>query len=147
MPLPPNGVSEAQLLAAIEKVANALAARFASPRYPEEDVRQDVALMCLEALPRFDPARGYGLENFLYVHGRNSILNLLRRDFFRADERCAVCHDRALYGGPGHPPDGTICAKYERWAANNRRKCGVISPRHIDSIPEEDSGVSAASVA
>jgi hypothetical protein len=114
MELPPI-VSEQDFVAAVEKVASALAKRFACARHPEEDVRQEVALLCLEAVHRFDPARGYGLENFLYIHGRNRVLNILRRDVSRADARCAVCHDRALYGGPGHP-DGTICPGYTRWA-------------------------------
>src|SRR4029453_14967600 len=66
----PSGVSEESFLAAVEKVSAILAPKYAFGPHDQDDIRQTIFVLALEALPRFEQERG-GLEAFLYRHCAN----------------------------------------------------------------------------
>src|SRR5947208_703774 len=95
MHLPPNK-TEAQVVEAIEKAVGMLAPSFAFGIYDVEDIRQEARIFAIEALPRYDGVRP--LENFLYSHVKNRLINLRRDKFRRADAPCKACHSSYTSG-------------------------------------------------
>lgn len=84
------------------KIAEPLIYKIASQRkrnntfahYTDDDIEQEVWVMCLDALHRYDPSIG-PLENFLNNHVANRLKNLKRDKYFR----------------PGHCPVSSGAAK------------------------------------
>ncbi len=115
MKIPP-GHTEAEVVATLTRIADSVAHEFAFGSYTPDDIRQEAVAEGLEALPRYDPDRP--LENFLRVHIRNRLLNLIRKEFKRSDPPCRACHKghRCQYAGKG------VCDKYQAWAARNNAK-------------------------
>jgi len=66
----------------IERLATSRSANGAFAYYGRDDVSQEVWVMCLDAMERYDPAIG-PIENFLVRHVSNRIKNLKRDNYFR----------------------------------------------------------------
>lgn len=60
----------------IMKIADSLSGAFASTLLEKDDLRQEIFLFCVSALPKYDGR--VQLENFLRCHARNQILNVLK---------------------------------------------------------------------
>ncbi|HEY1190775.1 MAG TPA: hypothetical protein VGE74_24305 [Gemmata sp.] len=135
MSLPPT-VSEEQLLAAIAKVASVLSAKkLRLGIHDADDIGQIVAVLALEALPKYEPSKG-GLEGFLFRHCSNRILNMRRDELgLRSDPPCKVCYQHALGGGEGHP-DGSTCPVFARWWARRQRRTNLTHPHDLDRVAE-----------
>src|SRR5690348_1481836 len=105
----PPGMTEAEVLEAIEKAVNALASSFTFGIYDIDDIKQQGRLYALQALAteKYDPSRP--LPNFLYAHIRNRLINLKRDKLHRNDPPCKEC-------ASGEPcqPDGH-CKKFLEW--------------------------------
>src|SRR5689334_18161862 len=104
--------TESEVLDAIHRVSAILGPKFAFGPYDVADIRQEVAVMCLQALPRYRPEAG-NLEGFLYTHAKNRLKNLLRDKFRRNDPPCVQCHRADTEGGDSCQPDGALCPKYK----------------------------------
>src|SRR5437763_58309 len=101
----PHGLTEDVVLAAIDNAVNVLARSFRFGIYDVEDIKQEARIMGLEAVPRWDRKRP--LENFLYSHIRNRLINFKRNKFRRNDPPCPKCHQ-------GVPHEhGPLCEKNE----------------------------------
>jgi DNA-directed RNA polymerase specialized sigma24 family protein len=110
----PNGSSEAEVLATIEVVVRVLAPQFKIPGFGIDDIAQELRVMGMEALPRYDPRRP--LPNFLYSHMRKRIINFRRDHLTRTDSPCRQCRD-----GIQHEP-GPRCEAHKKWAVRQDRK-------------------------
>lgn len=55
-----------------------------------EDIEQEVWVLCLDALSRYNPKLGE-LENFLRNHVSNRLKNLKRDKYFRPDKNSVSC--------------------------------------------------------
>jgi len=66
----------------IEKIAKSRSSNGAFAYYCNDDIRQEVWCMCLEAMDRYDPKVG-PIENYLARHVANRIKNLKRDKYFR----------------------------------------------------------------
>lgn len=130
MKIPP-GKTEAEVLAAIDKVVNILAPTFVFGYFDVEDLKQEGRFFALEVLEkeRYDPSRP--LENFLYTHIRNQFINLQRKLQRRNDPPCAACHRGDICG-----PDGRRCDKYESWYRRNQSKANLLKPLDITNISD-----------
>lgn len=128
----PEGKTEAEVLAAIEKAVGILGPSFVFGFFDVEDVRQQGRLYALEVLERecYDPARP--LENFLYSHVRNRLINFRRDKLRRNDPPCRRCH-----AGDPCGPDGEPCARYAGWAGRNRSKSNLMRPLGLDRVADE----------
>lgn len=132
MKIPP-GQTEQSVVDAIEKVVSVLAPSFVFGPYDLDDIRQQGRLFALQVLDkdRYDPARP--LENFLYTHVRNRLLNLRRDKLRRNDPPCKRCHS----GNPCEEAEGHVCDKYAAWLARNQAKADLLRPLDLTNISED----------
>lgn len=129
----PPGMTEDQVVAAIDKVVNTLAPRFQFGYFTVEDMKQEGRKFAIIALPKYDEKRP--LENFLYSHVKNRFINFKRDKYKRNDAPCKLCHNCAD-GETGHP-DGHYCSKYENWRKRNLSKQNIMNPLDISNISDE----------
>jgi DNA-directed RNA polymerase specialized sigma24 family protein len=135
--IPPN-LTEEQVLAAIERAVGVLAASFAFGCYEVEDIKQEGRVFAMQALPKYDGVRP--LENFLYSHVKNRLINLKRNKLHRSDTSCPICH-RAVGRHTEHP-DGRFCDKYLAWLSRNQKKASLMKPSAYDHS-RDDPGLNA----
>lgn len=115
--IPPD-MNPHEVLATIEKIVSNLAPGFVFGYFSVEDIRQQGRLFALEALGRWDGKRT--LENFLFKHVKNRLINYKRDKFHRADPPCKEC-ERAYPLAPTHA-DGKYCAPFLEWKDRNLKK-------------------------
>jgi DNA-directed RNA polymerase specialized sigma24 family protein len=130
MTIPP-GHTEQSVLDAIERSVAILAPSFVFGPYDIDDVRQQARLYALEAIEggKYDPSRP--LENFIYTHCRNRLINLKRDKLHRTDVPCRRCHE-----GDFCTSDG-VCKVYSEWRARNSAKANLMRPVALDRVADE----------
>jgi len=135
----PPGKTESEVLDAIERVVETLAPSFVFGCYDLNDVRQEGRLYALQVLAdgKYDPARP--LENFLYRHVCNRLINLRRNKYRRNDPPCPRCHAADPCG-----PWGEACVPYARWLAANAAKANLMRPLGLDAVPAQSERVKEA---
>jgi DNA-directed RNA polymerase specialized sigma24 family protein len=129
----PSGHTEASVLAAVDKAAAILAPSFAFGSHNADDVRQQCFVFAAELLAkdRYDASRP--LENYVYAHVRNRLINWRRNLYRRADPPCRVCHDGTPCGGEG----AQWCERYRAWLGLNQAKANLASPLALDRVSDE----------
>lgn len=132
----PTNMSEAQVLASIEKIVSVLAHSFPFGYFDIDDIKQVARMKAIEGLEDYDETRP--LENFLYAHIKNRLINFKRDNYERCDTPCRDCHT-SINGQTQHP-NGKYCEKYRMWAERNMRKKNVMSPLDITNISDEKEG-------
>jgi hypothetical protein len=133
----PSNVSEADFLAAVEHIGGILSSKFRFGSHDEDDIRQLVAQFSLEALPRYDPAKGK-LECFLYRHCSNQISNMRRNQTgCRSDPPCRTCYEHALGNGDGHE-NGSVCPKFKSWWKRRQTRGRLSYPIALDKVCDEN---------
>lgn len=135
----PEGKTEQEVLAAIEKCVGILAPSFAFGYFSREDMLQEARLFCLECLPKFDATRN--LEAFFYSAVKHHLINIHRNKFKRADSPCKVCHKHEYSGGvePTCQQLGGFCTKYAAWKKRNASKAKLVNPSSIDLVTDEQA--------
>jgi DNA-directed RNA polymerase specialized sigma24 family protein len=141
----PEGVGEADFLAAVENAVTWLAPSFVFGSYDVDDIRQEAFLAAAKALPRYDPG-GAGpdglprrkLENFIYTAVKNGLINVKRDLYRRADPPCVVCHRSA--GHRSDHPSGEWCRHYLEWKKRNDAKASLQQPLGLERVPDERQG-------
>lgn len=115
--------AEAEVGRIVVEVAHNLAR---SPDYrfgvhDRDDVEQQAVLLALRVLAqpgKYDPERP--LENFLYRHCRNRLINWKRDEFIRPEPPCRCCD-------PFDPP-AQPCVRWHAWWRRNSAKMGLARP-------------------
>lgn len=130
MQLPP-GMTETEVLEKIEHAVRLLAPSFVFGFYDVDDIKQQARIFGMEAIPRYDTGRP--LENFMFSHIKNRLINFRRDNYKRNDPPCTLCHA----GRQNEHIDGQICERYRKWKRTNSRKANLMSPIHIDSVADE----------
>lgn len=135
----PEGKTEGEVLASIEKCVSILARSFAFGYYTPEDMMQEARLFCIECLPKFDPARN--LDAFLYSAVKHRLINIHRNKFKRADSPCKICHRSESSGGNRPPCTGTgsFCDRYLDWKQRNSSKAKLVNPSNIEHVTDEQA--------
>lgn len=128
----PSGCTESMVLASIEKAVNMLAPSFVFGYLTVDDLKQQGTLYALQALSKgkYDPTRP--LDNFVYSHIKNRLINYRRDNYRRNDPPCRDCHAAAMGGG-----EATFCDRYAAWRERNLRKVNVMRPLDLDYISDE----------
>lgn len=126
----PDGMTEAEVVEAIQKAIKLLGKRYAFGIYTPEDIEQEACVKALEVLEteKYDASRP--LPNFLYIHIRNRLSNLKRDKLMRNDAPCKACHS-------GNPCVEGQCQKYREWYSRNRTKANIHQPLGIHNITDE----------
>jgi Sigma-70 region 2 len=138
----PPGMTEEQVLAAIEKVVSSLAAKFRFGYYEIDDMRQEARAKAIQLIneKKYDTSRP--LENFLYTHVRNRLLNFKRDNYKRSEPPCINCpfYDKFCKKSTNQCAEFTNkddCKKFSNWNARNKAKQGLMHPVDISSIFDE----------
>jgi hypothetical protein len=133
-------LSEDEVVAIINNVANRLAKRFQFGYHEIEDMRQQARLFAWEAMSNYDGVRP--LENFLWTHVRNRLFNFKRDKYERPGKPCLDC-EHSIYdnidGDGCHKFASLIeCSSYSSWINRNQRKRNIMHPIGIDSVNDEN---------
>lgn len=138
----PPGMTEEQVAAAIEKVVSSLAMKFRFGYHETEDMKQEARLEAIKLMNsnKYDSSRP--LENFMYTHVRNRLLNFKRNNYKRTEPPCISCpfYDKHCKKSTNQCAEFTNkddCKKYSNWMARNKAKQGLMHPVDISSIFDE----------
>jgi len=136
----PKGMTEEYVLEKIDSVARLLCRQYVFGYYDKDDLFQEMRYQALLAMPKYDPG-GFDtdgnpnrkLENFLFTHFNNRLINLIRDKCRRNDPPCKICHENNQH----LHEDGQICSKYAKWRARNDAKANLARPLDIGLIADE----------
>lgn len=126
----PHGLKERDVMLALDRAINLLAPTFAFGYYDVDDIRQEAYIFGLESLSRYDPSRP--LENFLYTHIKNRLINFKRDKYHRTDPPCKICHN------VGKCTNGDFCDKYKAWRKRNNSKQNLMRPLDIHTVSDDN---------
>lgn len=132
MPSPfkvPDGHTEQEILAAIEKSVRILAPSFVFGYYSVDDIEQQARLFGLQAVEGWDTSRPFA--NFAYTHIRNRLINFRRDKLRRNDPPCRKCHAGQYCTSEG------ACRHYREWAARNNTKANLMRPLDLQRVADE----------
>lgn len=136
----PEGHTEKQVLDIIEKIVGILAGKFRFGYFDTDDIKQQGRLFAIEALPRFDKTRNHTLDNFLYRHVRNRLVNYKRDNYTRREFPCLSCpfydpknlkstNSCAVYA------DKMECSKWSNWVNKNESKRNLVETAQESDQP------------
>lgn len=137
----PEGMTEQEVLEIIDNVVNRLGALTRYGYHDIEDIKQDGRLEAWKGLAKHDGVRP--LENFLYIHVKNRLLNNKRKHYERLDKPCARCPLNAYI------KKGDICtafdfkeecSAYSKWLNRNTAKKNIMNTIHIGNVEDEKEG-------
>jgi hypothetical protein len=134
----PSPVPEAELLRVIKHITTILSKKFSFGPHTEEDIGQEIAVMCLDALSRYNPEVG-PFENYAFRHCKLRLINKKRDELKRCDAPCRKCNE-------GLPHEATKeCKQHEKWAKRQRAKAGLCkgapTPSPFYDLPTEATDV------
>ncbi len=109
--------------AVVQNVINMVARHNTFGSYTKEDIGQEIWVLCLEALPRYDGKRS--LYNFMLTHVKHRLKNLKRDRYFRHECPCKLCSFKDQ--GFTEHEDGQYCARYLKWYEANLCKSSLAS--------------------
>ena len=81
----PKGMTEAEVLAVINKICDRYAYKFQFGYFEPDDIRQEAFIIAVDALDRYEEGRP--LENFLAVHVKNRLNNFKRDKYYRQNRK------------------------------------------------------------
>jgi len=117
-----------EIIEIIDKIVIVLGKGFSFGYFDIDDIKQEARIFGLEAMARYDESRP--LENFLYSHIKNRLINFKRDKFHRSDPPCKICHEQ------GHHGDGEYCNKYKAWKKRNSSKQNLMRPYDISNVSD-----------
>ena len=106
-------MTEQEVLAVIEKIANRYCHKFKFGYFTAEDIKQEASIIAVDALDRYDETRP--LENFLSSHVKNRLINFKRDNYCRQQKE-----------------DADI-----KWELRNNAKKFLMEPLDISNIRDE----------
>lgn len=123
-------IDEPTILAAIEKVKTRLANKFKFGYYEKEDLEQEISIMCLQVVEKYDGRKP--LENFFWVHCKNRLCNLKRDKYERLDKPCIGCpffdpNKKVANSECTKYENKTCCELYDYWIRRNDRKKNLVN--------------------
>jgi len=135
---PSGALEESTLVSTIDKIVNRLAAKFRFGYHDIEDIKQQGRYFALEAINKWDKKRP--LDNFLYTHVRNRLINYKRDNFSRYDKPCLTCpfydpHRERSSNECSEFPDRNDCDKWRKWERRNTSKKNIMRPSAMKYEP------------
>lgn len=134
------GKSQQEILDTIENVVSRLAGKFRFGYFDIDDIKQEGRTFALEALDRYNET--LPLENFLFVHVRNRLINLRRDHLKQHEPPCFTC---PFYDPDRKKSDNQCgiyinkheCDKFDQWHIKTALKQSIIVPLDITNINDE----------
>lgn len=130
----PEGKTEEEVIETIKRLVNTIAPKFVFGYYSLDDIKQEAFIKAIEALEDYNPK--LPLANFLSVHIRNRLRNLIRDKYHRNDPPCKTCHN--CVNGQTQHSNGKYCEKYLAWKNLNADKAGIVCPLDISNIDDTE---------
>lgn len=93
---------EARFLIAVENIGKQLIKKFKFGYHEVEDMKQQIMVLAIEGLKKYDKSRP--LENFLWTHVHHRLFNFKRNQYQRPNPPCLTC--------PLFKKDTKECSKY-----------------------------------
>lgn len=146
----PSNYTEEEVLDIIETIVNKLSYSFRFGYFDVEDIKQEGRIEALKALERYEPPGP--LENFLYIHVRNQLINLKKKKYGRNVKPCLDC--------PFYDPnnlksdnqcavfaDKMECDKYNSWRKRQSTRHNLMYPIGIQNVMgiEDEDGMKLTS--
>lgn len=132
----PDGMTEEQVVEAIQKVAKRLAYKYRFGYHTVQDIEQEAFILVLKPdtqgktlLEKYDGKRP--LENFLWTHLRNRLYNFKRDNYERIEKPCFNCplgayiKDKDKCKAYHNKED---CDIYAKWLNRNNSKKNLMNP-------------------
>lgn len=130
----PKGMTEAEVLDAIEKAVEAATPGLAFGPFSDDDIKQEARLEALRFLASDKYKDGMPLVPILYRHMTFRLNNFHRNNNRRSDAPCKLCY--RAQGPTGHP-DGKMCEKFRAWKARNDSKSCLKGSLAVESPGEQ----------
>lgn len=127
----PEGYTEDQVLSCINYICDALAKQFIFGYYGLEDVKQEIRIFCLEALPKYDASRGK-LSTFLMMVCKSRLVNFRRNMLYRMPPTCNC--EKCLSG----IECDYIKKRMDKWKKINTSKRNLMNVNNIGDDDYED---------
>lgn len=112
----------------ITKIMNRLAPKFTFGHYGVDDIKQEIFILAVEGLEKYDKDRG-AISTYLYYYIHSRIKNFKRDNFFRKEYKCNKCECKDPY-----------CDRCVKRQWRMARKSGLLEPTNIQHI-EQDSSI------
>lgn len=121
----------------IEEVSNSIAYKYTFGYYDIDDIKQEIVLLCLEAIDKYDPSKGTKLKTFLWTNAKNRLFNLKRNKCERP-KPCLTCplYNLNVNSQCDKFDDKQDCVEYYRWYAINSTKKNIMSPIGIHIVKD-----------
>ena len=139
----PNGMTEGEVIAIVENIANILSQKFSFGYFTKEDIKQEAFYEVWKdngGLDKYDGRRP--LANFLYVHIKNRLYNLKRNKFQRPDKPCLNCplkaYDLNLPSECKLYINKMECEYYNSWASRNIPKKNIMNCIDIHNVDDTE---------
>ncbi len=130
--------------ATFKKISKSISSKFRFGYYEKEDIEQEVYILCVNALERYDSSQP--LENFLWTHVKNRLCNLKRNKYERKETPCLKCplYDKLRQVNDSQCQkfeDKCDCDLYKKWVYRNNAKkalSGASSSKETSIIQAND---------
>jgi len=135
----PDGMTEQEVMVIIDKVAAGLAPKFKFGYHDIDDIKQEARLIAWKGLDKYDSTRP--LENFLWIHVRNRLINYKRDNYERLDKPCLDCpfYDQHCLKSTSQCSefnDKHNCELYVTWFNRNSAKKNLMNPIELGAIDD-----------
>lgn len=112
------------------KIAKSVSSKFKFGSYEREDIEQEVYILCVNGLERYNEKQP--LENFLWTHVKNRLCNLKRNKYERKESPCLKCplYDKLKQVNESQCKrfeDKSDCDLYQNWIYRNEAKKTLAS--------------------
>lgn len=119
----PSFLTEEQFLTAFDNVIVKLVSKFTFNMFDRDDIKQEAFIIASEGVFSYNPSFGVPLENFLYTHLRNRLINFKRDNYLRRETSCQECKTLQK-----------LCSRCSQREALNSVKKSILEPANIDSM-------------
>lgn len=130
-------MTQEQVLATIQKIANRLCSKYKFGYYDIDDLKQETFLAAVEALEKYDGIRP--LENFLQVALKRKLINLKRNKYQRIEKPCLKCplYNKNVESECDKYTDKQECNLYKNWYKRNQDKKNLVEPICFENVDDE----------
>jgi DNA-directed RNA polymerase specialized sigma24 family protein len=123
----PSNMTEDEVLAIINNVANRLASRFKFGYHSIEDMKQQARLFAVRSMEKYDESRP--LENFLWTCVHNLLFNYKRDNYLRHKSPCHKCDKQETCKED--------CKILIEWEARNTSRQNLMFPVTMENVDGE----------
>ena len=137
----PKGYTEEEVVEILENVARRLCSRFKFGYHDIEDIKQQAILEGWKVLTEKKYNGEHPLENFLWVHVKNRLVNFKRDNYERITKPCEKCpykaYDKENNECLKYGDNLEDCKFYHKWIMRNAAKKNLVDTIDVDNVDDE----------